>query len=67
MTIFALTVELTALDAESAAKHLRSLAELVESGPDATGWSTSDIEGSTMALPVAQPQEDPNQVLMALS
>jgi hypothetical protein len=44
-----LTIELTALDAECAARHLRKLADQVEANPQAAGWETSDIEGSAVA------------------
>jgi len=49
MKFLSITAELTALDAECAARHFRRLADLIDRDPGATNWFTSDIEGSVVA------------------
>lgn len=42
-------VAVTASDAPATAEHLRALAEMIETSPHAPSWSTSDMDGSTVA------------------
>lgn len=48
--LYGLRIEVVACDRVAAVKHLRKLAADIEDG-DATGWTTSDLDGSTVAEP----------------